>query len=323
MSTGEGLAVPMTLWRRRRRTEDLRPTWEQRHAALESVRSQLRRQGASARRRALLRRLTPGAALLAFVAGVLAAGPLLRVAVAAMPAAFAVERLAILGADRIDAREIARIAGRDASASTAILTPTDLIGRISRHPWIAEARAVRVAPDTVILRIVERVPAAIWVRGSGEAFLIDGHGTPFAAADDESLPHLYLHGSDAPVCQPIRACAPDPRLAAGVALARIVESAGFAQPRIQLDGPDPRALPVLHLAGVAPRVLLGDRERETQLAHLARALAVVPASRAAGEIDLRFAGQVVLRPALPGPGEGDEASAEETPRTPGTERRAG
>jgi hypothetical protein len=49
----------------------------------------------------------------------------------------------------------------------------------------------------------------------------------------------------------------------------------------------------LHLAGVTPRVLLGRRELETQLAHLARVLAVVPARRDAREIDLRFAGQVV------------------------------
>lgn len=315
--------MPMTLWRRRRRAEGLRPTWEQRQAALESVRSQLRRQGARARRRALVQRLTPGAVLLAFAAGVLAAAPLQRVAVAAVPAAFDVERLAILGAERVDAAEIARIAGRRVSASTAIRTPADLIGRISRHPWIAEARAVRVTPDTVVVRIVERVPAAIWVRGSGEAFLIDSQGTPFAAAAAESLPRLYLQGSDAPVCQPIRACAPDPRLAAGVKLARTVESAGFAQPRIHLDGPDPRALPVLQLPGVAPQVLLGDRELETQLAHLARVLAGVPASRAAREIDLRFAGQVVLRPALPETGESNEASAEGTPPAPGTERRAG
>lgn len=313
----------MTLWRRRRRTEDLRPTWEQRQAALESVRSQLRRQGARARRLALLRRMTPGAVLLAFAAGVWAAPPLLRVAVAAMPSAFDVERLAILGAERVDAAEVARLAARQASAAPTLRTPGDVIGRISRHPWIADARAVRVTPDTVVVRIVERVPAAIWVRGSGEAFLIDSQGTPFAAAADEPLPRLYLEGSDAPLCQPARACAPDPRLAAGVSLARKVESAGFAQPRIQLDGPDPRALPALQLANVAPRVLLGERELETQLAHLARVLAVVPESRTAGEIDLRFAGQVVLRPALPGPGEGDEASAEEIPQAPGTERRAG
>lgn len=313
----------MTLWRRRRRTEDLRPTWEQRQAALESVRSQLRRQGARARQRTLVRRLTPVAALLAFVAGVLAAGPLLRVAVAALPVAFDIEHLAILGTERLEAAELARLAGRRASAGTALRTPADVIGRLSRHPWVAEARAIRVAPDTIVVRIVERVPAAIWVRGSGEAFLIDAQGTPFAAAAGEPLPRLDLAGSDVPVCQPIRACASDPRLAAGVTLARTVESAGFAQPRIELDGPDPHALPVLHLAGVAPRVLLGDRPRETQLAHLARVLAVVPASRTAGEIDLRFAGQVVLRPAVPEPGDSDEASAEEPPQAPGTERRAG
>ncbi len=315
--------MPMTLWRRRRRTGDLRPTWEERQAALESVRSQLRRQGARARRRALVRRLTPIAALLAFVAGVLAAGSLLRVAVAAVPAAFDIEQVAILGADRIETAELARLIRRPANTATAIRMPADVIGRLSRHPWIVEARAVRVAPDTIAVRIVERVPAAIWVRGSGEAFLIDAQGTPFAAAAAEKLPRLELAGTHVPVCQPIRACASDPRLAAGVALARTVESAGFAQPRIELDGPDPHALPVLHLTGVAPRVLLGNRELELQLTHLARVLAVVPASHTADEIDLRFAGQVVLRSAVPVAGDSDEASADGPPQAPGTGSRAG
>jgi hypothetical protein len=314
--------MPMTLWRRRR-GEDLRPTWEQRQAALESVRSQLRRQGASARRRALVRRLTPAAMLVAFAAGVLAAGPLLRVAVAALPSAFGVRHLALLGADRLDAAEIGRLVARRGEPGSAPRTADDWAHRIGRHPWVSEVRTVRVAPDTVVVRIVERVPAAIWVRGPGESFLIDAAGTPFASAEAEPLPRLYLDAANAPVCQPAQDCTPDARLVAGVALARAVEDAGFARPQIELDGPDPLALPILHLAGVAPRVLLGRRELETQLAHLARVLAVVPASRDAREIDLRFAGQVVLRPALPAPGESHEAPAEEHPPTSGTERRAG
>jgi hypothetical protein len=312
--------MPMTLWRRRR-SEDLRPTWEQRQAALESVRSRLRRQGASARRRAWVWRLTPGAVLLAFFAGTLSAGPLLRVAIETIPAAFQVRRLELLGAERFDTAEIAGIVARSGGVP-------ELITRVTRHPWVAEARAVRVTPGTVVVRIVERMPAAIWRNESGDALLVDAQGTPFAVANGEALPHLVLRnpvarGVAAYPCRPLRGCAPDPRLAAGVALARRIESSGFPEPQILLDASDPHAAPVLHLPGVAPRVLLGDGDPAPALANLARVLAAIPASHGAGEIDLRFAGQVVLRPVVPEPGEDSEASPEATPQTPETGSRAG
>ncbi len=324
--------MPMTLWRRRR-SEDLRPTWEQRQAALESLRSQLHRQGAAARRRSLVWRLTPAAVLLAFVGGMLAAGPLQTVAIAAIPSAFEVRRLELLGAERFGPGEIARLAESPVGAMSSAGQPAELLGRIARHPWVAEARGVRVTPATVVVRIVERVPAAIWVRGPDDTLLIDAAGTPFAVAHGEPLPHLLLRspllqdpaprGRGTDPCQLERGCTPDARLAVGVALARRIENAGFPTPQILLDESGPHAAPVLHLPGVAPRVLLGDGDPTIALAHLARVLTTVPASHEAGEIDLRFAGQVVLRPVLLEPGEDHEASAEPTPQRPETERRAG
>ncbi|HSJ97169.1 MAG TPA: hypothetical protein VLC53_08850, partial [Myxococcota bacterium] len=185
---------------------------------------------------------------------------------------------------------------------------------------------------TIVVRIVERVPAAIWVRGAlppgsepaEEAFLVDAVGTPFAAAGGADLPRLRLSAPDARPCS-APACVADPRLAAGVELARAVERAGFARPEIELDAPgmrDPagRALAVLRLAGVTPRVLLGDGDLASQLERLTRVLADVPASRGAAEIDLRFAGQVVLRPPAPA---ADEAPAEGIPPAPTSGGRAG
>jgi len=314
-------------WRRRRRRQDLRPTWEERHAALESVRERLRRQGAEERRRRLVHRLAPGFALVAFALGSFAAAPLLRAGAAARPELFAVRELAVVGAAQLDAAEVARAAGLAAAPPPGAIAPEELIARLLRHPWIAAARAARVSPDTVVVRIVERVPAAIWIRGANEAFLVDAEGTPFAAAGGDDLPRLRLAAPDAMPC-PAEAgpagCAPDARLAAGVELARAVERAGFARPEIELDGPDLRAVPVLRLAGVAPRVLLGAGDLERQLERLTRVLADVPASRAAAEIDLRFAGQVVLRPPSPGPGDGvDEAPAEGGPPASATRARAG
>jgi hypothetical protein len=314
-------------WQRRRR-EDLRPSWEERHAALESVRERLRRQGAVERRRALVRRLAPAVALLAAGLGAAAAAPLLRAGAAAHPELFAVRELAVVGNAQLDAAEVVRAAGLGADPADDAIAVEELNARLARHPWIAGVRAARVSPDTVVVRIVERVPAAVWVRGAGEAFLVDAEGTAFAAADAPDLPRLRLTAADATACPAEGGCAPDPRLAAGVALARAVERAGFARPEIELDGPavgaaDARALPVLRLAGVAPRVLLGDGDLGLQLERLTRVLADVPASRAAAEIDLRFAGQVVLRPPAPERGTGHEAPAGGGPPAPETGGRAG
>lgn len=321
---------------RGRSGEDLRPRWEQRHAALESVRERLRRQGLTERRRTLVWRLAPLAALAACLLGALAAAPLLRVGAAARPELFAVRQLAVVGTVRLDAAELVRSA---ALAPGEAIGAEELVARLAHHPWVAAARAARVSPDTLVVRVVERVPAAIWIRpapaGGGadageEAFLVDADGTPFAAAGGDDLPRLHLAAADVEPCPAAGGCLPDPRLAAGVALARAVEHAGFARPEIELDpagdddaGAAARALPVLRLAGVTPRVLLGDGDLETQLERLTRVLADVPASRAAAEIDLRFAGQVVLRPPLPEPGGGTEAPAGGGPSTPATGGRPG
>ncbi|MEB2325088.1 MAG: FtsQ-type POTRA domain-containing protein [Sorangiineae bacterium] len=316
-----------TPWRPQRRANDLRPTWEERHAALESVRERLRRQGALERRLALVRRLAPLAGLLAFALGTWAAPSLLRAGAAAQPELFALRRLAIAGAAQLDAAEVARAAGLAAAES---LAPEELVARLARHPWIAGARAARVSPDTMVVRVVERVPAAIWLGAEG-ARLVDAAGIAFAPAEPGAgalatdLPRLRLAALDAGSCAAAAAapCPADPQLAAGVELARAVERAGFAQPELELDGPDPRSLPVLRLAGVAPRVLLGGDDLGTQLERLTRVLADVPVSREVAEIDLRFAGQVVLRPPPPETEEADEASPGGGPAASRTGGRAG
>lgn len=322
-----------TPWVRRRRG-DPRPSWEERHAALESVRERLRRQGAAERRLARVRRFAPGAALVACVLGAALAGPLLRAGVAARPELFAVRELAVVGIEQLALAEVARAAGL--AEDTGGVTLDELGGRLARHPWIAGVRTARVSPDTVVVRIVERVPAAIWVRGAGpegadDALLVDADGIAFAAAGGFDLPRLRLEPSAVGSCPPVGGCAPDARLAAGVELARAIERAGFARPEIELpsraaDAPaglSPHTLPVLRLAGVTPRVLLGQGDLEAQLERLTRVLADVPASRAADEIDLRFAGQVVLRPPPAAPAGAGETPAEGILPASGTGGRSG
>jgi hypothetical protein len=300
-------------WRRGRRRDDLRPTYEERRAAVARLRGRVRlRQGADAPGGAWRRRAVPTAAAAAFAAGLLAGGPLLREAAAARPELFVVRHLAVVGAERLRPEDLLRAAGPGAEH----LAPSELAARIARHPWVASARAARVSPDTVVIRIVERVPAAVWLGADGEARLVDAGGTPFAPAGPAAaqLPRLRLAAR-------IQPGAADPRLAAGIGLVRALEAAGWAAPEIDLDGPDPNATPSLRLAGVGARILLGPGDVGGKLERLAHVLADLPASHTAGEIDLRFAGQVVLRPAPPRPegtaGAGPGAGAAGVPDEPG------
>ena len=287
--------------RPRRAAHDLRPTWAERRTALERVRDRIRRrQGAEARRLARVRRATPLAAIAAFATGIGLASPLVERGAARRPDLFSVRQLAIEGAQRLDPDEVARAAGLAPGASWGDVAPDVLAERLIAHPWIAEAHAARVSPTTVVVRIVERRPAAVLVEPDAQPVLIDEDGVPFDAPADgfDALPRLVLP-------RHVARDRSEPRLAAGIALARAVVAAGFERCQLELEGADPDALPVLHLAGLGPRVVLGDGPATVKLARLRRVLQEVPESRRADELDLRFDDQVVLRPAPPetGPSE--------------------
>jgi len=304
-------------WPRRtahRASDDLRPTWAERRSALERVRGRIRRrQGAEARRLARVRRATPLAAIAAFGAGIGLASPLVERGAARRPDLFAVRQLAIEGAERLNPDDVARAAGLAPGASWGDVAPDVLAERLTAHPWIAEAHAARVSPTTVVVRIVERRPAAVLIEPDAQPVLIDEDGVPFDASADgfDALPRLVLP-------RHVPRDRRDPHLAAGIALARAVAAAGFGRCQLELEGSDAKALPVLHLAGLAPRVVLGDGAPAVKLARLRRALEEVPESLRAEEIDLRFDEQVVLRPAPPEAGPSELApGAGPTPSTRG------
>lgn len=70
----------------------------------------------------------------------------------------------------------------------------DLAGtrhELLRHGWVRDARVSRRLPDTLVVDIVERVPAAIWQHG-GRLALIDGEGVVLEQVRLEAMPDLPL-----------------------------------------------------------------------------------------------------------------------------------
>jgi cell division protein FtsQ len=66
------------------------------------------------------------------------------------------------------------------------------VAGVERHPWVAEASARRVFPDTVVLDVRERQVRALLMLD--QLYLVDTTGTPFRKADAGDLDHPVITG---------------------------------------------------------------------------------------------------------------------------------
>ncbi len=321
-------------WLRRRKTDDLRPTYADRQAAVERARERLhRQQNSEARRRAWLRFGLPSCATLAFLAGLSMADRVAARSAATRPELFVLQRLEIEGEQHLNAAALARAVLPEGEPEPIALG--EIASRLEAHPWIAHASVARVAPGSVVARIDEHEPAALACAVGEARLLVNTQGVAFAVAESndwDSLPQLL-------VASPPSRDRRDPLLAQGVALARAVSEAGFTGIELSLDGEDPNALPALRVHGLDARIVLGAGDTARKLAKLVRVLAAersaAPEDRTlrampddsagqalramrAREIDLRFEEQVVLRPVVApemgndGPTSGANASGSAT-----------
>ena len=128
---------------------------------------------------------------------------------------------------------------------------------------------------------------------SDPVHLVDASGTAFAVAEkgeDDELPLVRL-----PVV--VETHASNDAVARALTLADALRRFGLPESReiaVSL-GDDPEGF-TLQLSGVAPRVILGWEDLDAKLRELARLLAAeLPEFAEATELDLRFAGQGILR----------------------------
>lgn len=106
-------------------------------------------------------------------------------------AGFAVRRYEIRGVDRMDRQRI------DAVVASELRRPMPLVDlgaireRLLAFGWVADARVSRRLPDTLVIDIVERRPAAIWQHAQ-RLMLIDGSGVVLEHVRLEAMPDLPL-----------------------------------------------------------------------------------------------------------------------------------
>lgn len=128
-----------------------------------------------------------GVAVIAGVPGLIRSG----VSTSVADMGFAVKRVQVTGVKHMDRLTVYNIA---LDQQRAAMTDVDLDAvraRLMGYGWIADARVSRRLPDTLVVDIVEREPAAIW-QHEGQLTLIDAGGVPLSRVSADNAPNLPL-----------------------------------------------------------------------------------------------------------------------------------
>lgn len=113
------------------------------------------------------------------------------VAEGASRAGFRVEQIEITGLHRMDRMSVYAVALDQKSTAMTQLDLEAVRQKLLRYGWIADAHVSRRLPDTLLIDIVERAPAAVW-QDNGQLTLIDKDGVLLEPVKAEAMPDLPL-----------------------------------------------------------------------------------------------------------------------------------
>lgn len=95
--------------------------------------------------------------------------------------------------DAVVTDELRRVADRAGSAKApqALVSVAEIRERLLGYGWVKDARVSRRLPDTLVIDIVERTPAALW-QNEGQLALIDHEGVVLDRVPVDKMPDLPL-----------------------------------------------------------------------------------------------------------------------------------
>lgn len=114
-----------------------------------------------------------------------------QMAEAAGRAGFAVKRVEVTGIDRMERLTVYAVALDQNSRAMPLVDLEKVRAQLLQYGWIADARVSRRLPDTLVVDIVERKPAAVWQHG-GQLSLIDEKGIVLEPVALNAMPDLPL-----------------------------------------------------------------------------------------------------------------------------------
>ena len=195
------------------------------------------------------------------------------------------------GNRHVAAVEIVARSGLTRGQSVLAISPKRVAGRLLDHPWIKQAKVVRLLPHSIGIQIVEREEIA-WVRDSaGEGCLILGEGGIVVAEARPSSPLIEVRGAKL-TKEVFGGRLLDPRVNT---LLNLLQGEFLQSLHIRsLDVFDPTSIELVTEDDL--RIWLGGLDsapdRMTALVALCRTIDV----RAYELIDLRFGGEATLVP---------------------------
>ena len=148
---------------------------------------------------AALRRIATWAIVLGVLGGVYAAGAVTGVN-ASVGSAFAeqvgkaglnVDQIETRGSPHMDAMTVNAIALKDQSRSMLLYDVEKARNNLIEYGWVKDAQVSRRLPNIILVRIVERTPAAVW-QYQGALNLIDRDGNFIDEVSADAMPDLPL-----------------------------------------------------------------------------------------------------------------------------------
>jgi len=106
-------------------------------------------------------------------------------------AGFIVRRVELRGLNRMDHSTVYSAVLDQPSMAMPLVDLDAIRARLMAFPWIRDARVSRRLPDTLVVDVVERTPAAVW-QHNGRLTLIDESGAALGAVRPDALPNLPL-----------------------------------------------------------------------------------------------------------------------------------
>lgn len=102
-----------------------------------------------------------------------------------------VESIDVTGAKNINPMTVYATVLDQKARALPLVDLADVRRRLLRYGWIADAQVSRRLPDKLVVRIIERTPAAVW-QEDGRLTLIDANGVPLQHIGRDQLPSLPL-----------------------------------------------------------------------------------------------------------------------------------
>ncbi len=106
-------------------------------------------------------------------------------------AGFRVEQIEIRGVKRMDQMTVYAVALEQKSRAMPLVDLDHIRDRLLQYGWVKDAHVSRRLPDTLLIRIEERTPAAVW-QDQGRLSLIDSEGVYLEPVSADAIPDLPL-----------------------------------------------------------------------------------------------------------------------------------